>query len=133
MATTETKTRTVTLTDQAPVKIRDEQWPEVASGDWAAHDNKYEFQANRKWRLWIKVRQHSDGRLLVYGGYTYDTAFQGEANVSGKFGELLAADDDVIAAIRRVGRDLGSVHDVAAEHERAVVQECIAALPAHEI
>lgn len=133
MTTTETKTRTVTLTDAAPVKIRADQWPEIAGGEWSTHDNQYEFQANRTWKLWVKVRQHADGRTLVYGGYLYDTAVQNEDSCSAKRGELLGAGDDIIAAIRRVGSDLGAAHEDAGAHAREVVQECIADLPAQEI
>ncbi len=133
MEANETKSRIVTLTDQPPVKIREADWPTIAAADWIDHDNRYEFQANRKWKLWIKVRRHADGRTLVYGGYLYDTCFQGERDIVEKRGTLLDAGGDVIGAIREVGADLGQVCETAAEHERSVVQQCIASLPAEDI
>jgi len=108
------KPRTISLTDRAPVRIDEDLWPVVAqSRDW---DNQHECQANRTWRC--MVRQHADGRSIVYGVYT--TQFQGEADSHA--GYLLGAGEDVPAAIRRVGEEIG-----AAE---SVIRACIADLPA---
>jgi len=65
--TTAPKYRTITLSDRAPVKIVEADWPEIASGkSWGS---QRESQANRRWSL--RVRQHkSDGRTIVYGTYT---------------------------------------------------------------
>ncbi len=114
--TTAPKIRTVTLTDHAPVRIREDLWPQIAHGNWC--DNPaIPFQANRGGD--IRVRQHADGRAVVYA--TAWSKWQGERDWSG--GELLAAGEDIIAAIRRVGAEL---HDSA-------VRDCIADLPAVEI
>lgn len=110
------KTRTITLSNRPPVKVREDEWPLVASS--LDYDNEFEFQANSKWRL--KVRRHADGRAIVYG--TYDTALH-EPNVSA--GELLSADEDVVAAIRRVGEEIGA--------SDPTIRRCIADLPAEEI
>lgn len=127
---TESKTRTITLTDRAPVKIREQDWPEIASAkDW---DNEHEFQANRRWNL--RVRQnHQDGRTIVYG--TYSSQYQGERGAAA--GEILSppegakikADDwliwdEIPAAIKRVARLCGC---------EQIGDECIADLPAQEI
>ena len=116
MTTTQTKMRTITLTDKPPVKIREDQWPLIATAkDW---DNTYESQANRTWGL--RVRQHDDGRAIVYG--LYDSAYQGEGGR--RAGELVEAGGDIPAAIHRVAQDCGC--------ER-IAQDCIAALPAQEL
>lgn len=117
MTTTESKTRTITLTGRAPVRINDADWPVIASArSW---DNEHEFQANRTWR--INVRQHEDGRALVYAVHT--TQFQGEADRRG--GQLLESGADIAAAIERVGSDC--------DIPESVIRECIADLPPVEI
>lgn len=111
-----TKTRTITLTDRAPAKIREDQWPLIASAKrW---DNTHESQANRTWSL--RVRQHEDGRTLVYAAY--DSQYRGEHGK--RAGELLDAGADLPASIRRVGEN--------ARCEECI-DDCIADLPAEEI
>lgn len=112
-----TKYRTITLTDRAPVKIRENEWPIIAQGEW--YDSHIHSQANREHH--IKVRQHEDGRAIVYG--VTHSSWQGARGWAG--GELLAADDDIVAAIKRVGSD-GDIDEIA-------IRECIADLPALEI
>ncbi len=136
--TTEAKTRTITLTDAAPVRIRGDQWPEIAHGAYRWHDNKYEFQANRQIKIDLRVRQHEDGRALVYGVYDYTTAFQGEAGVTSRAGRLIEAGADLAATINQVGEtladqvdDLGRGEDTPYIH--AATREAIAELPAVDL
>jgi hypothetical protein len=116
MTTTESKTRTITLTDRPPVKIRDDEWPLIAEGHW--YDSPHKHQANRECH--IRVRQHEDGRAIVYA--QYDTAYQGERGQ--RAGAVLTADEDIAAAIRRVG-ETGNCQQC--------IDYCIADLPAEEI
>jgi hypothetical protein len=105
---------TVTLTGRAPVTIIKDDWPIIASAkDW---DNQHECQANRTWRL--TVRQHEDGRSLIYG--VYETQWQNESGRRG--GELLDVGADIPAAIYRVAEYLG--------FDRNLADQCIADLPA---
>lgn len=131
MATQEQpKTRTITLTDRAPVKIREDEWPEIAAAkDW---DNQHESQANRRWTL--RVRQNrKDGRTIVYG--TYSSQFRNERGAAA--GELLTPPsgaeikedewyvwDEIPAAIKRVAARCNCEH---------IADECIADLPAEEL
>lgn len=141
MATTDTttpKTRTITLTDRAPVKIREDEWPIVAHGSYSNHDNQYESQANRKWKCDVRVREHEDGRAIVYGIYDYDTAFQGERGFAAKAGALIGASTDRVSAIRSVGETLTESaveagHEDFVAHISAAVRECVADLPAEEL
>jgi hypothetical protein len=110
------ETLIVTLTDRAPARIVKDVWPVVARAD--AHDGQVESQANRRWRL--KVRQHADGRVLVYG--TYDTQWQNEHDR--RAGELLDAGGDVVTAIRAVAEAIDAPERLA--------HECIADLPAQD-
>lgn len=130
-----TKQRTITLTDRPPVRIREDQWPVIATGSYSDWDNQYEFQANRKWNIDIKVRQHQDGRVIVYSVYDYDTRFATEKSEAHRVGALLAPDDDLPAAIKRTAEQMivRVTDDNMHRHIRAVADECIADLPAQEI
>jgi len=108
---------TITLTDRPPVRVDKEQWPIIASAkDW---DNEHEFQANRTWHL--KVRQHEDGRCIVYG--IYSTNWHNENDLRG--GELV---DDVAC----VPETIKSVADYLGFNAR-LADECIADLPAEDL
>jgi hypothetical protein len=137
--TTDSTTRTITLSNRRPVKIREADWPMLARGAWHDWDNQYEFQANRTWKAFVHVRQHQDGRALVYGGYDYDTAFQNEQDLAYRAGELLTPDPHagvttqaIVAAIHRVAEDLGARSNQG-EHFRDIADNCIADLPAEEL
>lgn len=112
-------TRTITLTDAPPVRIRELHWPRIARADW--YDNVHHAQANRECHLY--VRRHADGRHLVYGVRT--SQWEGERDVRG--GEVLDADraHDLINAIHRVADTVE-----APEH---LIAEVIADLPPIEI
>jgi len=142
--TTERKQRTITLTGRQPVRIYDDEWAIIAEGQHKDWDNQYEFQANRKWNGWIKVRQHHDGRTIVYGCDTYVTHFQGENGYRYCGGVVLAPpggaiikDDEwyiwpeIPVAIIDLAEDL--IARGAGEYMRQVAHECIADLPAEEL
>jgi len=141
MTTTETTApnkRIITLTDRPPVKIREDEWPVIAHGVYSDHDNEFESQANRKWRCNVRVRQHADGRAIVYGIYDYDTAWRGERGFAAKSGALLGAGANLVDAINDVGRDLTNTaleanHEGFVAHISEAVRDCIADLPAEEI
>ena len=119
--TTESKRRTITLTDRAPVRIVDSEWPRIARG--SGHDGEVECQANHQW--FINVRQHADGRTIVYGGVIEGLGGMRAGESEHRGGEMLTPGSDLAAAIRRVGDDCG-VRD-------ETVRECIASLPAEDL
>ncbi len=63
---TTTEKITVTMSERAPLKIDPEVWPLIASAYWFS--GQHECQANYIRR--IEVREHEDGRRLVYGFHT---------------------------------------------------------------
>lgn len=120
---------TVTLTDQPPVLISNEIWPVIATargdswtgGDYARHEQAL---AQRELdRYFLRVRQHADGRALVYGVLTAAPAWTGSEDNAG--GYLLDPGDDIVASIRQVGEEVGI--------PERLVRECIADLPATEL
>src|SRR6266498_2539445 len=115
--TAETKSLTITLTGRAPVKIAKAEWPILAEAKW--WDNQYESQANRTARL--VVRQHEDGRAIVYGITT--SQWQGESGARG--GELFEAGASISDALYRVAESVGI--------DQGLVERCIADLPAEDL
>lgn len=123
--TTEKKKKiAVTMSERAPLKLDPELWPLIASAD--THDGQVECQANREWA--IKVREHEDGRRIVYGWVRRGNGGMpiGYRGASG--GYLVeagaSAGEETIRAIRRVAGIIG---------DDALGDECIADLPAEEL
>jgi hypothetical protein len=129
--------RTITLTNRPPVRIDEEQWPTLASASYHDFDNQYDFQANRHWRGFVRVRRHDDGRAIVYAKCSLESAFQGERDYEARAGELLDADSattsDIIAAIRRMHGHIDAEPGGRPELWALLADECIADLPAEEI
>jgi hypothetical protein len=120
--TTEKKIR-ITMSERRPLSIDPDLWPTVAEADW--HNGTVACQANTV--RCIRVRQHADGRRIVYGFQDAGPGGQhiGTRNPAGGF--LLpdgSSDDETIRAIRRVG---GILDDAE------LAEECIADLPAESI
>jgi hypothetical protein len=113
----------ITMSERRPLTIDPELWPVIAQADW--YDSQYDFQANTIRR--IKVRQHADGRRIVYGFQRAGNGGQPIGTRNPEAGFLLAAgadEDETIRALRRVG---GAIDD------DGLAEECIADLPAEEI
>jgi hypothetical protein len=121
--------RTITLTDRRPITINEEDWPVVAkaTGDsYSSNDySRYQQSLSRGEldKYSIRVRQHEDGRAIVYAVFDAASAWTGSEDRKG--GELLASGADLVEAIRRVGAD-SNIPD-------SVVRECVADLPAEEV
>ena len=115
--------RTITLTGRPPVKIDEDNWPVIALA--SDHDGAVECQANTVWS--IRVRQHDDGRTIVYAVKDSGNGGQYIGFRASPAGEMLpvgCTDDDICRAIERVGAD--------AECDN-LVAECIADMPAEEL
>ena len=127
---TEIKRRTITLTGRRPVKIIEADWPKISSaqddsyggGDYARHQQA--LGQGECDQYWLVVRQHADGRALVYAvldaaGSEWHAPACGE---SYRGGEMLDAGADLAEAVQRVGDAAG----LPAE----LIRDCIADLPA---
>lgn len=130
------KSLTITLTSRRPATINPREWPIIASGDgdsYGSTDPSGHRQAVTRGEVDIyrlRVRQHQDGRVLVYG--ILDGAGQWTGTESRAGGELhagsesdLGSDQDLVDAIKRVGHDC--------RLPESVIRDCIADLPAEEI
>jgi hypothetical protein len=131
-------TRTITLTGRPPVRIDEDNWPVIAKAADKTWDNRYECQANRTWKWWINVRQHEDGRTIVYAGYDHDSQFQGERDFTARAGKMLPADssdETICETIREVCEEMASAESDADYTARwqTIAAECIADMPAEEL
>jgi hypothetical protein len=118
---TPAKTRTITLTGRAPVRVREDLWPVIASGrSWSG---EHWSEANYVWHL--TVRKHADGRTIVYGSEDEGNGGVPRDYVSAHAGELLEAGADVAGAILRVAS--------GARCPPGMAQACIADLPAEDL
>lgn len=132
--------RTITLTNRPPVTINEDAWPVIAKATDKEHDGQVECQANRTSEWSVRVRQHDDGRTIVYATYSYDTNWQGRRSYSAKRGVLLPAgasaaesnDDIICRTIREVCADIAQAECDGDDAQRwdTLANECIADLPA---
>lgn len=128
------KTIEIIMSERRPLKIDPSVWTLIAQAEY--YNGQHRSQANTIRQ--IKVRQHEDGRRIVYGMQFAGNGGQhaGTRNPAGGF--LLSAvdingkpctngypdEDGTVRAIRRVG---GIIED------DGLAAECIADLPAEEI
>lgn len=114
------QTITITMSERRPLRIDPEVWPVIAQAKW--HDGPYDFQASTV-RL-ITVREHSDGRRIVYGLQQAGGGGQyvGTRNPEGGFLVSLSdqREDETVRAIRRVAGIVG---------DDGLGDACIADLP----
>lgn len=130
--------RTITLTDRPPVTIDDDVWGLIASASDKEYDGQVECQANRTSKWFVGLRQHDDGRTLVYATYSYSSNWQGARNYSAKRGVLLPGTPDsaaLVNAIRDVCDDIARAECDGNDADRwpTLAAGCIADLPAEEL
>ena len=122
-APAEPKTQiTIVLSERRPIRIVDDEWPVLASA--ASHDGMVRSQANTL--RTIRVREHADGRRIVYG---WIRAGGGGKPISwrGTNGGFLVAagdEDETVRAIRRMAGVIG---------DPLVADECLANMPAEPL
>lgn len=124
----------ITLTDRPPVSIDKEAWPKIAaaSGDsYGGSDYARHQQALGQGecdKFFITVRQHADGRTLVYGKLNAaDAAWGAPAGGEDWAGGYLVGKDneDIVEAIKKIGHE--------SRIPGYIVRDCIADLPAEEL
>lgn len=131
------KKRTITLTGRPPVTINEDAWPLIASARDHEHDGQVECQANRQSKWFIGVRQHDDGRAIIYATYSYTSNWQGARCFYAKRGRITPASDlaQLCREIENVAHEMESceVQGEDAERWNTLAAECIAELPAEEL
>lgn len=109
------KTRQITLTGRPPVSIVEAEWPQIA------------VARSADGRSSVRVREHEDGRRLVYGvaaGQASDRGLSSSA-ATRRAGQLLAARTDLAT-----DPTVRTIHAIAAAIGCAELADvCIGALP----
>jgi hypothetical protein len=142
MTTTETKKKiAVTMSERSPLKLDPELWPRIARV--GRHDGAVACQANTEW--YICVREHADGRRVVYGGKIAGNGGQYAGFRDSRGGYLIEAIRDEKRPPREVEGLVTYVHPDEEETIRAIRRvagiigddqlgdECIGDLPAEEL
>jgi len=130
--------RTITLSDRPPVTVNEEDWGFIAVVRDSEHDGQVEYQANSKSKWFLGVRQHDDGRTIVYATYYYSTNWQNARDFSAKHGVMLPKDcttDDICKAIKEVANRMESCEAADEDNKRwsSLADACIADMPAEEL
>ena len=128
-------TRTITLTGRPPVRIDEENWPLIASAKDKEHDGQVECQANRMSKWFVGVRQHKDGRAIVYATYSHDSNWQGSRCYNAARCVLLGIGTDageICRTISAVCDDIATAEHSGDDADRwsTLANECIADMPA---
>lgn len=133
-STKEPKYRTITLTDRAPVRIREDQWPVIAVGTYEDYEG-LKREANWIVSVSIRVRQNQDGRAIVYGVYDYNSLHSRKKCEVRKVGSVLILGADLPLEIKAVAKQLTDrISDPDMHrHVREVAEDCIENLPAEEL
>jgi hypothetical protein len=128
------KRRTITLTQRRPVTIIESEWPviaEASDNSWTGHDPEGRREALSKGELneyTLHVRQHADGRHLIYGTFTPRRPLGGGSPAPIKrAGYLLDAGKAALLEvhIQLTGNDL----DLPGQ----IIADCINSLPPTEL
>lgn len=130
--------RTITLTGRPPVSINEDTWPLLASAKDEEHDGQVRCQANRISKWFVGVRQHEDGRAIVYAVYDYSTNWQGARDFHAANGQLLPAgctNKQICEAIEYVCQLMETAESYGEDGQRwpTLAAECIADMPAEDI
>lgn len=116
----------IVMSESRPLSLLAAEWPTIASA--GRHDGTIACQANREWA--IRVREHADGRRIVYGWLDEGPGGMPSGWRARRGGFLVSSVDGApdesatVRAIRRVGGIIDD-DDMAAE--------CIASLPAEHV
>lgn len=135
------KQRTITLTGRPPVTVTEADWPELASDEDYWHNSHHWSTADPRERLTIAVRQHSDGRALVYSTYSYCSSHPRERDRVFRRGALLpegSGMDAIVSAIQTVAGQMAEALELECcstlvESPESLAHGCIADLPAEEL
>ena len=135
MTTREDKA-TIVLTNRPPIRISRDKWPIIASAEMEDYDGEFRFQSFRTTDWAIRVRQHSDGRTIIYAIYDHVTAWQNERCRTVKHGILLGTchdglEQDIVSAVHQVCDMMPDDDDSG--YWQDLANQCIAELPAVDI
>lgn len=95
---------TVTLSNHPPVLIKEDDWPVLSHGSFKIDNRDRMRGSGYAYDINIYVRQHDDGRSLVYAIYSSSDFAVPRAEY--RAGRLLQKDEDIKSTIRWVADQL---------------------------
>jgi hypothetical protein len=130
--------QTIVLTRRPPVRIESDYWPVIAEAKDRDFEGQYEFQSFRRSYWAVYVRQHKDGRTIVYATYRYESNWGGERTYAAKRGVLLGdspSGRDICAAITEICDDIANADACGEDAKRwpGLADDCIADMPAEDL
>jgi len=125
-------TKTILMTDTAPVRIVDIEWPVIAHGDHSWFSGIFQDQSKNTLEIDVWVRKHADGRVLVYGRFERTFKLEEASNVLLHAGRLYTnpTSEVLVKGIRKIGMEICPAEQSAAD---PAVTACIADLPPLDI
>jgi hypothetical protein len=139
------KQRTITLTNRAPIRIVEDDWPVIAEGGCGEEQNpEYGFG----WGISIRVRRHVDtgdrpkrqdfqDSYIIHGRYIYDSPHD-EGNQTVRVGRVLTGNEgmrDLWKHISQIGDELRE-RIADEQHLKRVIHaldQCFANLSPHDL
>ena len=123
---------TIRLTGRPPVTVSKEQWPLIATAEKEWH-NGPEYDSDQSSYWWMRVRQHDNGRAVVYAGYRYETRVQGEKDIEHYRGVMVpeGSIEAICAAVAVVASQISELPADGCDDEKwpALAEECLQDMP----
>jgi hypothetical protein len=130
----------ITLTSAQLVSVTETQWPEIAIAkvtrqEWEK-DSTWGWDVVRSWRAWLHVRQHKNGRAIVYGSAHHATGWcektKDEKEYKVYAGVLTEPNANLETAINDVAGTLAELIGDDLDTGK-LVRRCLAALARHRM
>ena len=117
----------IILSNRAPVRVCHDEWPIIAHATETRQERDGDPGTIARYKLY--VRQHSDGRAIVYGSYALSSASRWARHYDAG---LLSRSEEIPATIEAVATDLERLSDADPwDHQvfPGLARRCIASLP----
>ena len=124
----ESKNRTITMTERAPVRICDDEWPVIASASEIHECGQHGQNGKVQWT--VRVRRHKDGRALIYGTTSGACQCRDYTTDTPDAGRLLGVGVHIVDAVTEVA---GAILPADYGSARGLAQGVMADLPAEVI
>lgn len=119
--TTTEKRLVVHMTGRRPISIVRDDWPLIAWGVEEEYNGQVRDESHETGDASIRVRQHSDGRLLVYGAFAYVCGHPNSPSHDASAGAIYPAGSDIAEAIDEI---VETMHAKLAKQSRGQYVPC---------
>jgi hypothetical protein len=146
-APTEVKRRTITLTNRAPIRIAEDNWPVIAQGECNGGDPECPWWG---WKITIHIREEkieaqrdkllpSLPQYLIHAKYHAWNESEETPDTNVRVGRLLSSTEAACDLWKHIGAVGDELRERVGRHETAhwritrAIDECFASLPPHEM